>query len=158
MNELDTNTIGELMEPDPIGFSFAAPGWTMLFVLFLLALAMFALWKLYKYNKNKYRRLALAEISAMDIGQEHCSVIIYNTLSLLKRVAITAYGRDNLASIQGLQFLQFLQAKIENPGFSEESEKIFTKHIYEGNQANVSLEQLELLQIESINWIKMHHV
>ncbi len=158
MNELDTNTIGELMEPDPIGFSLAAPGWTILLVLFLLALTIFALWKLYKYNKNKYRRLALAEMSAIDFEQEQYSVIIYNTLSLLKRVAITAYGRDNLASIQGLQFLRFLQTKIKGPGFSEGSEKIFTKHIYEGNQASVSSEQLELLQIESINWIKMHHV
>lgn len=158
MNTQNNSSIGELMEPEAIAFSFAAPGWIIVLVLILLVLLAFAIWKLYQYKKNKYRRLAIKELSALNNGNKEISNVILNTVSLLKRVAITAYGRNEVASIHGSHFLQFLQSKTNATIFSDEVEIIFTKHLYEGCKAEVSSEKLALLHQQSMNWINEHHV
>ena len=154
----ENNSIGELMEPDAIGFSFGAPGWNILLLLFLAVLFGIALWKLYQYKKNKYRRLAINELNSINKGQNEASYIILNTISILKRVAITAYGRNNIASINGSRFLEFMQTKTRIAIFTNEVEKIFTKHLYEGSKTHVAADKLELLHQQSMNWINQHHV
>lgn len=158
MNIQNNHMIGDLMEPDPIGFGFDAPGWTILVIVFVLAMGVYGLRKLYLFYKNKYRRLAISEIRAIDIDHGNCGVVIFTLVNVLKRVAITAYGRRGVATLQGCDFFDFLKSKIKNGQFSQQSKVFFTKHIYEGDKANVTAKQLVFLRTECINWIKMHYV
>ncbi|WP_075591341.1 DUF4381 domain-containing protein [Labilibacter marinus] len=158
MNIRNNSSIGELMEPEAIAFSFAAPGWMMLLLLILLVLLAFAIWKRYQYKKNKYRRVAINELNALNNSNNEISAVILNTIFLLKRVAIAAYGRKEVASINGSFFFQFLKSKTNTAVFSDELEIIFTKHLYEGNKAELTNNELELLHRQSINWINEHDV
>ena len=47
---------GNIIEPDPVAFSFAAPGWAMLVIaMVVIMIITVAVW-LYRYHKNEYRR------------------------------------------------------------------------------------------------------
>ena len=158
MNTLNSNSIGELMEPEPIGFSFGAPGWTILLMVFIAVLLMYGLWEFYQYKKNKYRRLAIEELSLIDLMQGESGFIVLSIVSLLKRLALTAYGREEVASVYGKQFVSFLQTKVRGKSFSGDSEQIFIKHLYQGDKTIIPLDKLKLFYNESSNWIKQHHV
>lgn len=158
INTENINTIGELMEPSPIGFNFGAPGWTLLLIILLLALMAYGIWKIYQYRKNKYRRIALKELNAIQIGQTKASEVIINIITLLKRVALTAYGREQVAEKNGEAFLNFLQQQSKEQTLTDTNKAMFTTYLYEGDKVDVSSDQLELLRFESINWIKQHHV
>lgn len=150
--------IGDIIEPNRIEFSFGAPGWTILLLLVLAAVFVFGLWKLCQYKKNKYRRLALAELNLIEISTDKTSSILTQIVFMLNRVAIKAYGREEVVELNGLPFMRFLQSKVSSDLFSEGSESVFKRHIYEGKNSKLSFKQLESFYNESINWIKQHRV
>ena len=51
MQDIQTTEIGNLIEPDPIGFAFGAPGWYMLGALALLLLIIYTTHAIRKYRK-----------------------------------------------------------------------------------------------------------
>ena len=59
------NELGSLMEPDPLAFSFAMPGWYFLGGLFILVLALSSYIGLRKYKRNAYRRNALSQVDEL---------------------------------------------------------------------------------------------
>jgi hypothetical protein len=59
------NSIGQLIEPDPIGYSFNTPGWYMVLVLLMLVAIIIGIVQYRKYKKNAYRREAVRKIESI---------------------------------------------------------------------------------------------
>lgn len=152
------NTIGDLVEPASIPFGFGAPGWTVLLVLIIISLLGIIIFQWQKYRKNKYRRDAVAELLNIDYNSDKPDNIIYKNIHVLKRVSLTSFDRSSVATLNGTQFYNFMQEQTHVVAFSEESQKVFTKYMYQGEKCTATNSLLMQFRDESIHWIKKHYV
>ena len=90
----------DVVEPDTVSFWPPAPGWWI--VLAATATMAGALcWNGYvAWRRNAYRRAALAELPTTEPTR---------IPALLKRVALAAYPREQVASLSGDAWLEFLE-------------------------------------------------
>ena len=96
---------GQLIERHKqVAFTFGAPGWYVLGVVLLLVIAVVVRLGLRSYRKNRYRRQALMEMKTYA-GD---ATALYRTNMLLKRIAMTRYGRAETAGIRGKEWIAFL--------------------------------------------------
>ena len=99
--------LAPLREPAAIGWWPLAPGWWLLLgcICLLLALLGFFLWR--RWSARAYRRLAQAQLEAMDrSGEDYYS----DVNRLLKAVALRSYGSRQVAQLSGSAWLNFLQS------------------------------------------------
>ncbi len=159
MQEEQTINIGTLIEPTPIGFSFDAPGWMILLGIIILILIVIAYKKYQEYQKNKYRRFAASTIESLTLSELTIEEIVFKISEILKRVSITSYGRKEIASLNGKEWLHYMNQKGENkPFFQENSKKTLTSLLYQGKNAQISNDEIQDYKKESLNWIKKHRV
>lgn len=100
------NNLHDIMLPADIGFFPLAPGWYILFLLAMTLLFHFGSQKYQSYKKDQYRRDALKE---MGTYKEHTKANTLELLSLAKRVAICAYGREEIAKLYDNGWWDFVQ-------------------------------------------------
>lgn len=105
MNE--ANTYGQIIEAESIPFSFDAPGWQFLFwgliALFSIILISLGI----RYFKRKQRRQAIKQIALLAINENrNQNIQAINTI--LKQLAMAFYGRDTVARLDGLDWINFL--------------------------------------------------
>lgn len=129
-----------------------APGWYMLAALLFIALV----WSGYRhwavYRCNRYRRAALAELAGIEMEPGHYG---FDSLPvLLKRTALHAYSREQIASLSGNEWREFLNLHCDAQPFSEETWARLDSMAYRSDDTGVT--DLEPL-IRSIRlWIKRH--
>jgi hypothetical protein len=159
MTDSQNLVIGELIEPTPVSFGFGAPGWYILLATFFIIIMIYLLLRYRRYLKNQYRRSALQELRSLSVESPPLHTYVFSIATLLKRVAITSYGREEIASLYGLGWLDYLKEKNQGiPVFKAETETIFSRSLYQGRKAEIPEENLNELINQSINWIKKHRV
>ena len=104
------NLMHELVMPEPVAWLPQTPGWWIVLgwliaVLFLLA------WQFARRRRrNRYRRDALAELRSIaaqpELGPEESA---QHVAALLKRTALAAYSREDVAALYGRDWAQFLK-------------------------------------------------
>lgn len=99
----------DVVSPPAVGWWPLAPGWYALAVL-IVSVALWRLWRwLKRYRANAYRRQAVTAISALQVGpQGACAADASALKILLKRTAITSFGRDPVAALSGSAWWQWL--------------------------------------------------
>ncbi len=91
--------------PDPVSMMPQTVGWIVLTVwLMAICLLMFLRW-LSARRRNRYRRAALDALKAIDISTAHAAAEI---ATIVKRTALAAYPRAEVASLSGASWAQFL--------------------------------------------------
>ncbi|MFK8115377.1 MAG: DUF4381 domain-containing protein [Rubripirellula sp.] len=109
--------LNDFVLPETVGFLPLAPVWKFGLVLVLLWLAKWAWIRIVAYIRNAYRREAVAELKVIEASGD---VVRLN--ELLKRTAITAYGRDAVASLYGDRWLEFLGDSLKRSGIRERTD------------------------------------
>lgn len=144
-----------IFEPDPISFTFDTLGWKIVGVLCLI-LIIYGAYKWYlHYQKNAYKRNAIAVLNALNnnIGSKNNVAIVEKISVELKKVAIISFGRNQVAPLSGTSWLSFLQEKGKHTPFLQFDDEVHNV-IY--NRKEIDSKKLtEMLQI-SIKWIKTH--
>lgn len=159
MQDSLTTDIGTLIEPDPIAFSFGAPGWYVLLAVLLIVLAILGVRRLMKYRKNKYRRMAMAMIESLFAERIDTDQLIFKTAELLKRVSMISFGRSQVAALNGSSWLSYMVKHDQsNYEFSPLMNKIYSSYLYQGKGKEMSEEERSAFKNESITWIKKHRV
>lgn len=158
MQDIQTTEIGNLIEPEPISFTFGAPGWYVLAAVALLLLIIYAIHAIRKYRKDKYRRVALQTLYSLNNSQLTADQYIFSILEVLKRVSLTSFGRSDLVSLNGLKWVRFLDQRNGKPVFSEKSIEIVAVGLYQGKKVRLVNEELQNFYNESVKWIKEHRV
>lgn len=108
--------------PSPVTWWPPAPGWWALAAV-VLALLIAALlhWRR-RRQRRRYRRLALGEARALYAQwQRHGDGQRYQQAvnRLLKQTALAAYPQQQVAALNGADWLAFLDAQLRRPCFTE---------------------------------------
>ncbi|MCO4822637.1 MAG: DUF4381 domain-containing protein [Flavobacteriaceae bacterium] len=148
--------LGAILEPEPISFSFNTIGWKILLVL-LIFLIIYVGYRIFvTYRNNKYKRSAVAEIEALVKNNEQpLNSFITRVLIVLKQTALQSYTRVEVASLQGDEWLSFLDEKVPGSNFiaykSAITDAIYSKTLL--TKAYFNKEEFSQL---TIKWIKKH--
>ena len=109
-----------------------APGWWI--SLALIVLLLWLLPRLLRWLRHKpAKRLSLLELERIRLrykeGQSD-KIILSEVTSLLRRVTISYYGREQYAALTGAQWIEQLQRLAPGSGFSEQQLQLLTHDRY----------------------------
>jgi hypothetical protein len=138
--------------PPPVSVWPPAPGWWLLALLIIL-LAVVAVWGWRRYRKRAYRRLALKQLQQLrTVAQRgQASTVLAQLSILLRRVAISRYGREEVAALCGKDWLAFLDRTGRTRGFSEQAQALVDAP-YQRNAPQQVEPLLDLAQ----HWVRVH--
>ncbi len=114
--------LNDIVLPPPVSWWPLASGWYFLSGLLLLVAAWFLYRSIQRWNHNRYRRAALHELNEISKGLQSESArerSLRQIPSLLKRTALSAYPRDEVASLSGDDWHRFLNATLKTPLFTD---------------------------------------
>jgi len=163
MNSTDPaslQNLNDIVLPEAAGWWPLAIGWYFLFGLSLILLVWFIYTSIQRRIKNQYRRTALHQLQllALDINRaEKREFALRQIPILLKRTALTAYPRKQLASLAGRRWHEFLNSKVSTPSFNESCCNSLDSISYSvGNLDNVTTEEASELLQACEHWLKHH--
>lgn len=137
--------LAEPPEPAAIPLTPQTTAWTVLAILAALLVLWFAWRAVRRWQANAYRRAALAELRAA--GEDPVAIA-----AILRRAALAAWPREQVASLSGGDWLRFLDATGGN-GFSDCAGHALTEAPYRSDAAPApGLRDL------ATRWIRRHRV
>jgi hypothetical protein len=150
----------EIELPEPVAMTPQAPGWFVLAGLAALC-AAWLLWRGYRrWARNAYRRQAMMELEKLktdwgDPGQR--SGVPGELSALVKRTALSAYPRAEVASLAGDAWLGFLDGSIGSTEFTRGSGRPLAYLAYAPSaEAALSEDEVSGLLWTVSRWIRRH--
>ncbi len=104
--EASLDNLHDIIIPPAIGFFPLAPGWYIVLLLLLSLLFHFGYRYYQAYKKEQYRRDAQEELEALNDKNRDNTIAL---LGLAKRVAISAFGRETIATLDGDRWWDFME-------------------------------------------------
>lgn len=134
----------DILMPGPVPWWPPAPGVYLVLGVLLVVALCFAMHGLRHYLRQAYRREALAAIRASRLS-------VTELAALLKRVALTAYPREQVAGLTGQAWLQWLT---ETSGLTVPPAvaEMLTRTVYTGAGAPETAELIAFIK----RWIRRH--
>lgn len=139
------NRLSEPPQPAAVSMFPQTVGWTVLAVVALTALTWLALRRYRSWRANAYRRVALAELEAS--GDDPVKIA-----GILRRVALVAWPREEVASLIGVDWLDFLDNTGGNGSFRHGPGKALLKAPYQPIPKHPG----PGLQTLAKNWVEHH--
>ncbi len=129
-------------EPHPISMVPATPGWIWLGLALLALVLWLAFRARQRWQANAYRRAALAQLDAA--GDDPLAIA-----TILRRTALAAFPRGEVASLTGPDWLDFLD-RTGKGGFVSEAGEVLIRAPYRSEPANPEAARL------ARSWIRTH--
>lgn len=141
--------LGPLQEPSAVRFAFSTIGWPILAAVILILMVVVAILTIRKYNQNRYRREALAELQQVVRGE----LDFVHSMVLVKRTAIHAFGRDKVGNLTGTDWLKFLDQHSRQVQFLSIQSEV-EGLIYKSETPDTTTRDKILMNVK--NWINSH--
>lgn len=165
---LDPNTraalqkLADVVLPPEVSLFPATWGWAVLVGAAAVALVLVAVRLRRGRASDRYRREALAELDAIEASIENEATrwdAILSIPQLLKRVALAAWPRSDVASLSGEPWRCFLQVQNGAEPLPSEFAAIVYGMEYRGERAIGSIDETEALVVADAAraWIARHH-
>lgn len=116
-DQADLSHLADIVVPAPISWWPPAPGWWIVGAALLAVLAVLARQLYLRHRRNAYRRAAIAELSAIGSVADGAGLTAIS--SILKRTALVAYPRGDVASLTGADWLTFLDRSAGTDDFAK---------------------------------------
>ncbi|AUM11493.1 DUF4381 domain-containing protein [Ketobacter alkanivorans] len=131
MNPTDPlSQLRDIHLPEAVGWWPPAIGWWLLALLLISIVCGSIYWMIWRHRRLAYKREAIAHmesIRARYLSSRDDAKLLSELSSLLKRTAITRYGRDEIAGMAGNQWLAFLDSTGQTSEFSEGSGRVLAE-------------------------------
>jgi len=137
----------DFYQPAPPSWMPQTIGWYVLFALLAVALAWWAFRVIRRWRANRYRREALRVLPATPASQ---------LSALLKRTALSAWPRQDVAALTGASWLAFLNRTTPKPAFAEPPATVVEDIALHPDPLPSSDEAV--LREKTAHWIRNHHV
>jgi len=156
MEQTENIQLSPLMEPIPVEFSMDTIGWKILFALVLISLLYFV-YKFYlHYKRDKYRREAVAKIQEINqLSDYEMPSIITQIMFQLKKTAMLTFGKKEVASLEGSEWLQFLEKTAKGVRFADYKDVIHSSVYKSEISSEVNFDKNDFVK-NSMKWIKKH--
>ena len=138
------NRLQDIVMPDPAPWWPLAPGWYVVGAIILAAVTYVSVRAVRKYRANAYRRAGLASLESTTTDAEVSSV--------MKRVAMVAFGRNEVASLSGVPWCEWLEHH-GGPPMGEAQRAALVGGIYGEDRSSGSS-----LKAYAASWIQSHSV
>jgi hypothetical protein len=157
--------LNDIVLPATVGWWPLATGWYFLFGLLLIALAWFGYRSLHRWMNNRYRRAALQELQLLanrihaidERNPEKRDAKLRQIPILLKRTALSAYPRRQVASLSGKDWFHFLNSTEKTSPFTGSTASTLNKISYSsGELSAVDSKAIEVLLTACRQWLKHH--
>lgn len=141
----------ELSPPQAISWYPQTLGWYLVLAI-ITSLLIYRLYQSYRqYLANAYRRAAFSELEQLTIKLHSHNLLP----TLLRRTALYAYPRQEVASLTGREWEAWLDDQCPHCHFSTTHQGQLERLAYEQSNS-LSDEQLQSLHNAIANWIKRH--
>lgn len=157
--------LNDIVLPATVGWWPLAGGWYVLINLVLIMLAWYSYQMLQRWIKNRYRRAALDELrllaNSIQTGgiqnAEKRASSLRQLPVLLKRTALSAYPRSQVASLSGDDWYSFLNSQLKEPAFTDTSANLLNSISYSTGDLSKLDSQLTTALLDQIeHWLKHH--
>ncbi|MBE9549104.1 MAG: DUF4381 domain-containing protein [Proteobacteria bacterium] len=159
-NPASLQNLNDIVMPANIGWWPLATGWYFLLGLLLLVFAWSAYRLLQHWLKNRYRREALHKLQLLENSIQNSTqrdASLRQIPVLLKRTALSAYPREQVASLTGKDWISFLNSCIKNIAFPEPVASTLEQVAYStGELGLVDSASSTALLSASRHWLKDH--
>ncbi len=148
----------DIVEPAAAAWWPPAPGWCILLALCVLALLAGLLRAFIHWQRNRYRREALRLLSQLPPARgewERDRQRLAAVAEILKRTALTAYPRGQVAMLSGGEWFEFLD-KTGNTRFRKGIGAAMEASIYSAAGGAWQAEQFAELETQVRQWIRQH--
>jgi hypothetical protein len=150
--------LGKLIEPQPVPFTFTAPGWYVLGGLLVLLLIGLVVLIFKYYQLNKYRKHALhflADTEQKCIDLKAFDMLVYEANMLIKRIAMSRYGRQTVSGLRDGQWTDFINRTWREKSFDAKDEALINQTIYQA-QEGITAEDAQAFIQKAKRWIRKH--
>ena len=152
--------LNDIVMPATTGWWPLASGWYVLAVLVLICLSWFAIKSVIEWKANRYRRSALTELEVLSEGIQNPpgrSSSLRKIPALLKRTALAAFPRNEVAMLTGEDWFRFLNSTIKKQSFTENTFNTLNHISYTtGDLDNINGEAANALVDACRRWLKHH--
>ncbi len=145
--------IAEVIPPEPVAWIPHTAGWKVLGAFAVLLLLRLLLSRYRTWRGNRYRRVALGELRQAE--QLEPDVALGRLAAILKSTALAAFPRDEVASLSGEQWLQWLASTTDTVVFGDNSRELIVESQYR-RPAGIDREAVRVLVAEVADWIRLH--
>jgi len=154
------DNLHDIVEPAAISWWPPATGFWILLVLLLVWMTAIVLRLWIRYRRNAYRREALALLKQIEPGLQSAQTrgsALAEVATLLKRTALSAYPRGEVAELSGGEWLAFLDRSGRTHDFSQGTAAIIGNISWQPQTgANLSDQELNEILNSVQHWIKVH--
>ena len=140
----------EVVSPAPIDWLPQTPGWYVVAAALLALAARYGWRRLRHWYRNRYRSEARRRLRALEDAENPLAEVN----RLLKLTAMAAFSRQQVASLSGEAWTQFLNAQCQPTPFDHEDCKLLSAGVYEG--AGVDATSGTRLLQASLRWVDRH--
>lgn len=149
-------SLSETQAPNSVDWWPQTIGWQILFLIGLVSIGLKVYRVIRKYHHNNYRREALAWLQSLPDYRVTDPDVLYSQLpSLLRKVALSAYKRDEVCTLSNDSWLQWLDQQCEKTSFTTLPSSAFNQLAYVPNY-NVDINTMDTIVTEVTLWIKHH--
>ena len=138
-----------LQEPEPVRFTFETIGWLMLLGFTIGVITVLVMHRVKVRRHNRYRREALQELAKLESGLPG----LIGSLAVLKRTAIIAFGREEVAQLDGKEWIRFVDMSATGVDLMQYNTAIDFA-VYRGEYPDANEDRAIRSNIEK--WIKTH--
>jgi len=154
------DNLQDIVEPAAISWWPPAAGLWILLALLLVWMIAIGLRLWIRYKRNSYRREALALLKHIEPGLQPAQTrgsALAEVALLLKRTALSAYPREDVAELSGEEWLAFLDRTGHTHDFSQGAAAVIGKISWQP-QAGAMLSDQNLKEIVNAvqHWINHH--
>jgi hypothetical protein len=152
----------DIIAPAPVPWWPPAPAWYLVLGLLLSGVLVLAVRALVRWQRNRYRREALAELVRQEPALREPATrpaALRALAELLKRAALTAFPREQVAGLTGPVWFEFLDRTARTTGFSQGSGAILERAAYDPRTA-MALDEPRTRELVSLvrHWLAHHRI
>jgi len=152
----------DIVVPTPPSWFPPAPGWYALGFTVLILLGFLLLRWYRHYQRNRYRRLALYELDQLQKQwreNQPPARWLPQLPVLIKRTALAAYGRQQVAALSGQQWLDFLDRTAGKTRFNNASGQRLLAYSY-APLTSIQADQQHIQELFSLcrSWLLKHRL
>ena len=152
----------DIVAPPPVQWWPPAPGWYWVLGFFLSCVLVLLVLAWVRRQRNRYRREALAEVARQEpaLREPATRAAALGALAeVLKRAALTAFPREQVANLNGPVWFEFLNRTGSTTEFGQGSGAILERAAYDARIA-AALDEPRTGELVSLvrHWLAHHRV